>query len=272
MTGEVKLFCDIGANRGDFMKYEEIKTKYDTLSVGDIEDRAHSNQAAAAIEYREFILTLYYLERTSRYRENKRYEHEPFERYLREQYNFQIGSYENARSAFIRYPEASEALGVGRVIQIERAVGKECAPEVMKEIKPILLNDTIPEPERIKHVDSVVEKKIEEKKELARKINANIKINQVEKCPNCERVTVALKKEKKEKERYKEMVDRNKIAYARDQGTIEMLKAKVEQIPQIEADRDYWKSKYEEMVNYLSMSPFFQRVTAKNEHESRILG
>jgi len=113
---------------------DDLRKRFDSRNLEDIESDAKSFGKMASESREEFILTLYYLQTTHRFRENPRYKNEPFARYIWEQFNLRPNTFEQERRAFIAAPEASRKLGTGFVARVIRETGIHRLPEVLKEI------------------------------------------------------------------------------------------------------------------------------------------
>jgi hypothetical protein len=130
------------------MVFDELKKKYDSLEITEIESEMERHGRFSIQHRKEFIFGLYYLERTKRYRESGRFKAASFDVYLRSVFNLSIQKYEEERKAFIVYPEESQKHGVGIVVNIIKkcgalkaesaikAIGKarQATPEIVKQV------------------------------------------------------------------------------------------------------------------------------------------
>lgn len=116
------------------MILEDLKKKYDDKSINDIEQTCTKYSALSSKNRKDFILGLFYLERTKRFHENHVYAASSFETYIRNSYNLRYTTYNNERFVFIAHPDAAARWGVGLVSRIKHDCGAGKVPEVMNQI------------------------------------------------------------------------------------------------------------------------------------------
>jgi len=114
--------------------FEEISKKYDGKSLFSIEAAAKTYSKKADYNRKEFILSLYYLERTNRYKENPIYRDDTFKRYINDLFNLSYSTFQKERFAYITVPLATEHHGVGIIDKIRTECGINKIKEVIKEI------------------------------------------------------------------------------------------------------------------------------------------
>lgn len=79
--------------------FEDISKKFDGKTISSIESIAKSHDIKSAYNRKEFILTLYYLERTNRYKETTAYKNETFKQYISDKYKLSYPTYNKERFA-----------------------------------------------------------------------------------------------------------------------------------------------------------------------------
>jgi hypothetical protein len=114
--------------------FEEIAQKYDGKSITTIETMIKTSADKHSYHRKEFILALFYLERTNKYKENKTYKDETFKRYISDMFNLSYSGYNKERFAFITVPEAAEKYGVGVIDRIASSCGSHKVTDVVKQI------------------------------------------------------------------------------------------------------------------------------------------
>jgi len=120
-------------------KLDELKKRYDGLKIDEIEVKATKELKTGLKHRKEFIWALYYLERTGRYKENKRYKASTFSIYIYDTYAIREGTYTKERYAFIGNPVETEKYGVGVVSKAREKCGPIKMNQVFKDLdsKPI---------------------------------------------------------------------------------------------------------------------------------------
>jgi hypothetical protein len=121
-------------NKDIAMILEDLKKKYDDKHINDIEQTCSKYSALSSKNRKDFILGLYYLERTKRFHENHVYASASFETYIRNSYNLRYTTYNKERFVFIAHPDAAARWGVGLVSRIQKDCGAGKVPEVMNQI------------------------------------------------------------------------------------------------------------------------------------------
>ncbi|GEM_PF-2613659 len=113
----------------------ELKRKLDPKKLNDIETDAKSYGKMASESRREFILSLWYLQFTNRFRENPVYKNETFGRYIFDLFNLRIHTYNQERMAFIAAGDAAEKYGPGFITKIAATAGQHNVHVVLNEIE-----------------------------------------------------------------------------------------------------------------------------------------
>lgn len=116
------------------MLIEELKKKYDGKAIAEIESGCKKLVEKSVDNRKEFILGLYYLERTKRFKENKIYANSTFESYIRTMYNLRYNTYNKERFGFIAHPAAAQKWGVGLIAKIQNVCGAGKVSDVMGKI------------------------------------------------------------------------------------------------------------------------------------------
>jgi len=112
------------------MKLDDLKKQYDKKTIVNIEAQAKKSKALNLKHRKKFIFLLYYLDRTSRYKQNARFKNATFEQYIFDMFGLTIGTYEKERVAFIANPDETEKYGVGVVSKAR----KDCGVPAMQRV------------------------------------------------------------------------------------------------------------------------------------------
>ena len=97
---------------------KELKKENDHRNVRAIQAEIHDQQNKSRKAMIRRTELLYYLERTSRFREIKEYEKVSFRIYIQHEYNLLPGTYERERRAVFGYRKQVEDYGVGLVAKV----------------------------------------------------------------------------------------------------------------------------------------------------------
>ena len=119
------------------MLIEDLKKKYDSKPINEVESDCKKNADSASDNRKEFILGLYYLDRTKRYKENPVYAKSTLETYIRSMCNLRKATYEKERFAFISHPSSAKKWGVGLISRIQKSCGAGNVPNIMLKINAI---------------------------------------------------------------------------------------------------------------------------------------
>ena len=144
------------------MKLETMKKQYDSKTILEIEGQIEGARETVYDAMVRQIEMLYYLDRTKRFRENKRYKDSTFETYIKGRFNITPNAYHEKRLALGWYPKESKDLGIGTVMRIHRdcedrdrvfgQIGKEQqarkTPLPQKKIEEIIQTHRRPKPAR----------------------------------------------------------------------------------------------------------------------------
>ena len=114
---------------------EELKQKYDKYNINLIEHECDQNIFVSGQNRMNFILKLYYLERTKRFHENKVYKNATFTEYIYNKFNLRYTTYDKERFAFISFPDETIIWGAGLIDKIRKVCGADKVPVVINEMK-----------------------------------------------------------------------------------------------------------------------------------------
>ncbi len=117
------------------MKIKEIVKEFEAKAIKTIEkvvDEAIKTMTGGRYER---IKALFYLSHTGRFRENKIYKDSSFDRYILDRHLITVGTYENEKWAFLRFPDESQKRGPGIISSIKNKCGAGKVKKVLGEIK-----------------------------------------------------------------------------------------------------------------------------------------
>ncbi|GEM_PF-3413347 len=107
-----------------------------TRSIQELEKLAAEHRDQSCRQRRRFIEILYYLRRSGRYRESKRYARADFRTYLFDRWMMRETAFERERRAYLLFPEATRRFGPGVVQKaITECGGTQKARAVIQEIE-----------------------------------------------------------------------------------------------------------------------------------------
>lgn len=116
---------------------ESLKKKYDGKSLGEVERSIDCFGKKSHESRKTFILLLYYLKFTGRYKMNPKYKAASFDTYALERYNIRPTTFRNEMRVFAKYDKAAEELGIGVVRKIEKKCGAKKVRLVLDKITAI---------------------------------------------------------------------------------------------------------------------------------------
>ena len=120
---------------------EKLKKKYDGKSLNEIEKDIDSFSNTSHENRKAFIQAVYYLETTTRWKEDTRYKATPFKDYILERHNLRDGTYRKEKWAFMKYAKEAKALGgVGVILKMKQVCSDKAVPTVLKKIKVLERN------------------------------------------------------------------------------------------------------------------------------------
>lgn len=113
---------------------DELKELYDMKPIEEIETEAWDYRMGMKDIYTLFIETLFYLERTQRYKENPRYKKSEFREYCYYEFQIRFTAYHNARIAMQNFPAFTGRYSPGLVAVIKRRCGIDKLKTVIDQI------------------------------------------------------------------------------------------------------------------------------------------
>ncbi len=123
------------------MTKEELKKKYDGKSLKEIEEAITGFKLASYENRQSFILALYYLCFTDRYREDKTYKKAEFNDYLFGRWVLRPTTYHNEKIACLNFPEMSKRHGPGVITKIKKSCGADKVHMVLNKINKLECKD-----------------------------------------------------------------------------------------------------------------------------------
>jgi len=114
---------------------KNIKERLDKLSIEEIEKRLKNLVKNLNQTRMELIMTLFYLESYSRYKENAFYSRESFKFYLKNFIRISSTMYEADKWAFAIFPKESQRWGPGIIIKIKNICGRLRTQKVILEMR-----------------------------------------------------------------------------------------------------------------------------------------
>lgn len=117
------------------MKIEELKAKYDSQPIVDVEREVEESKALHQTAHEEMILALFYLERTARFKENPRYAKSSFAQYVKDRFGISWNAYLRARIVYVTLPGEARDFGPGLVGSVVARCGSGLASKVFSDIR-----------------------------------------------------------------------------------------------------------------------------------------
>lgn len=116
------------------MNEQELRAKYDGMSVKEIHEAAIRFHSTARDSHRQFYESLEYLRITRRYKELPGYKKAIFWTYLEDNFALRKATYEENVRAYLKYPEFAVRYGVGLVSKVMRTCGQQKVKPVLDQI------------------------------------------------------------------------------------------------------------------------------------------
>ena len=110
---------------------EKLKKKYDSKTITAIEKTIDISRNSEAKFQHDRIMVLYYLQRTSRYKENKMYKNSNFGEYLFDRHGMRIGTFNSHRLMIFNNLKHVKKYGIGVVKKIYIRCGAANMPFVL---------------------------------------------------------------------------------------------------------------------------------------------
>lgn len=114
--------------------YEKMEVRNGKLTIDEIEAHQLKDSNTATSSRAKFILSLFYLKRTSRYKENPTYRQATFGDYIMGMYNLRKGTFYNESTSITNFPEESQRYGTGLISSIKTKCGANKMRIVVNEI------------------------------------------------------------------------------------------------------------------------------------------
>lgn len=115
---------------------DHLKVKYDKKPIEIIEEAIDKAKNVSLESRKDFILALYYLNMTNRFRENPQYKKTTFEVYIGYRYHLRKGTYQKEKIAFLAHEKHTMVYGPGLVNKIRTECGPLKIDEVFSKISP----------------------------------------------------------------------------------------------------------------------------------------
>lgn len=113
---------------------KKTEHKNDALTIDQIETLTDAALKNSTEGRREFIMNLFYLQKTERFKENKRYKKASFETYIKDRHRISFNAYMNERTAFTMFLPEIEKHGLDPIIKIR----DKCGTGNIKKVSDIL--------------------------------------------------------------------------------------------------------------------------------------
>ena len=114
-----------------------FEKKLDGMSIDKIEAGAFGALKKATKNRELLIMSLFYLQRSSRYKENKRYKTASFELYLKDHFRMTMSAYMEERIAFVNFGKEVAKHGLDTVIKIRSKCGTDKIEKVCSALSKI---------------------------------------------------------------------------------------------------------------------------------------
>lgn len=225
------------------MILDTLKKQYDGQPIATIESDFIQYRDLAAANRKDFILGLYYLDRTKRFKENKLYKNSTFERYIGDVFSMKYHAYDKERFSFIAHPEASEKFGPGLVARIKDTCGAEKVNDVVKAID---------DARDVKTIDKIIDKNAKpskkDRKAKADKADETKKTIEAENSRHVKTIAEYIKNDGEQQDRIAKLLQ-----------TIMELKA---ENAALKADNEKLKKENDDFRKYSTANPFYANMSA----------
>lgn len=112
-----------------------LKEKLDKKSIKDIEGSIDENKQLVWEHSKEEIIYLFYLKRTSRFKENPMYKNSTFDTYINDRFCIREKTFNERLMAFVSFPEEAAKYGPKVISSIKKKCGINKLKTVLEEIK-----------------------------------------------------------------------------------------------------------------------------------------
>lgn len=192
---------------------ESLKTKYDKKNINFIEKDILDKNKKAVKNREEFIAGLFYLEATSRFRDNPKYKNSGFRSYISDLFQLSYSAYSKEKYAFLKFPKESKEHGPGLVNKVREKCGTLKIEKVFQEIsktptmKKEQINKIIEENSKPKKIGgippSMTKKSLQNRVQYLEKENGQLRETVAEQLEQIKKMKVTISSLKK----YKKVAD-----------------------------------------------------------------
>jgi hypothetical protein len=172
--------------------YEELQKIYDKKKVSQIEAEAKETQGKSKDIYVVFLETLFYLERSHRFRENPTYTKSSFETYIQAEYGMSHRAYLDHRQAYAIHPDIAFRHSPALFASAKKKCGAEKVGHVFKEVQK--KERTLNRPIRVDEIKAIIHQNAKPTKPAAPKPDITTLQVQVEKTQQVEQELKAVEK------------------------------------------------------------------------------
>lgn len=203
------------------MQLEELKIRYDKQTIDDIEKDITTNKETSVKAEKAFIMRLYYLESTKRFRENRDYQRAEFKEYVDRKWGMTYNQYFNLRMAWITFEVESVAIGPNMVAKAIKTCGARKAPKAIAELtaKAKKGDGSV----RQEEFREILQKHTETPTATITKSNVNWKAMYQQKCQEVERLKGLARELEKENLHLKEENGRLRAAFKKLHGITSII-------------------------------------------------
>jgi len=117
------------------MKINQLKAKYDSKPIADIEAAIRACQSDELTAHRKYIGILAYLEHTGRFKENPVYAKADFDIYLRECFDISMTKFRESKLLYVKFPDQAEKYGIGFVSRAAKQCGQDKLPIIFNALR-----------------------------------------------------------------------------------------------------------------------------------------
>ncbi len=149
---------------------EELRKRYDSKKIDELERLAMSSQKGLREALFGFVCVLYYLKVTKRYKENRRFAKATFGQYIDEVFGIREGTFMEWQRAVITYPEESKRHNIGLVAKVAKTCGPIKSKAAFAAIDEVVKSAKKDGPVVRKKIDAVVES-FRAKPKIKREVN-----------------------------------------------------------------------------------------------------
>ncbi|MCK5608681.1 hypothetical protein KAR91_42785 [Candidatus Pacearchaeota archaeon] len=138
------------------MKKEQLEKMYSKKSLTELVKIANSHKANRDNHDEQFIMVLFYLEFSKRFREDPTYKNSSFFVFIKDKFMLLHNTYLQKRISYATFPEESRKYGPGLVTSVKKQCGAMKMKKVLGEIKA--KNGDLKKPITREAIDKIIEK------------------------------------------------------------------------------------------------------------------